>query len=66
MNMRAIALKAGVSGSTVSRVISGSPLVKEDTAKRVREVLEQTGFVPNPVASALRYGRTKTYGGDRS
>jgi DNA-binding LacI/PurR family transcriptional regulator len=62
MNMRAIALKAGVSGSTVSRVISGSPLVKEDTAKRVREVLEQTGFVPNPVASALRYGRTKTYG----
>jgi LacI family transcriptional regulator len=62
MNMRAIARRAGVSSATVSRVINGSPLVREETAKRVREVLEQVNFIPNPVATTLKYGRSKTYG----
>jgi DNA-binding LacI/PurR family transcriptional regulator len=62
MNMRAIALRAGVSSATVSRVINGSPLVKEETAKRVRQVLSEVNFIPNPVATTLKYGRSKTYG----
>lgn len=62
MNMREIALRAGVSSATVSRVINGSPLVKEDTAKRVQEVLAEVNFIPNPVATTLKYGRSKTYG----
>jgi DNA-binding LacI/PurR family transcriptional regulator len=47
---------------TVSRVINGSPLVKEETAKRVRQVLSEVNFIPNPVATTLKYGRSKTYG----
>ncbi len=62
MNMRAIAQQAGVSSATVSRVINGSPLVKEETAQRVREILERVNFIPNPVATTLKYGRSKTYG----
>lgn len=62
MNMRAIAARAGVSSATVSRVINGSPLVKEETAKRVREVLDEVHFIPNPIATTLKYGRSKTYG----
>ena len=62
MNMRAIALRAGVSSATVSRVINRSPLVKEETAKRVRQILEEVNFIPNPVATTLKYGRSKTYG----
>ena len=62
MNMRTIALRAGVSSATVSRVINGSPLVKEATAQRVREILEEVNFIPNPVATTLKYGRSKTYG----
>ena len=62
MNMRDIAARAGVSSATVSRVINGSPLVKEKTAKRVREVLDEVNFIPNPVATTLKYGRSKTYG----
>ena len=62
MNTHAIALQAGVSRATVSRVINGSPLVKQETAQRVREVLERVDFIPNPVATTLRYGRSKTYG----
>ncbi|HEY4355104.1 MAG TPA: LacI family DNA-binding transcriptional regulator [Acidobacteriaceae bacterium] len=62
MNMRAIALRAGVSSATVSRVINGSPLVKEDTAKRIRAILDEVNFIPNPVATTLKYGRSKTFG----
>lgn len=60
--MRAIALRAGVSSATVSRVINGSPLVKEETARRVRKILDEVNFIPNPVATTLKYGRSKTYG----
>jgi len=60
--MNAIAVRAGVSRATVSRVLSGSPLVTEQTAKRIRKILEQVDFVPNRVATTLRGGRSKTYG----
>jgi DNA-binding LacI/PurR family transcriptional regulator len=62
MNMRSIAIQAGVSSATVSRVINGSPLVKGETAKRVLEILAETNFIPNPMATTLKYGRSKTYG----
>ena len=62
MNMRAIAKRAGVSSATVSRVVNGSPLVKEDTAQRVRKILEEVNFIPNPSATTLKYGRSKTFG----
>lgn len=62
MNMRTVALQAGVSSATVSRVINGSPLVREDTANRVRRVIEQMNFIPSPVATTLKYGRSRTYG----
>lgn len=62
MNMREIARRAGVSSATVSRVINGSTIVREDTAQRVRKVLEEVQFIPNPSATTLKYGRSKTYG----
>lgn len=62
MNMRDVAKKVGVSSATVSRVINGSPLVTERTAKRVQEVLDKIGYIPNPHATTLKYGRSKTYG----
>ena len=60
--MRAIATRAGVSSATVSRVINGSPLVKEETAVHVRQILAETNFIPNPMATTLKYGRSKTFG----
>lgn len=62
LNMRAVALHAGVSSATVSRVINGSAAVTEETADRVRKALEELNFIPNPIATALKYGRSKTYG----
>ncbi len=60
--MRAVALHAGVSSATVSRVINGSAPVSQEVAERVRKALHELNFIPNPIATALKYGRSKTYG----
>lgn len=62
LNMRTVALKAGVSSATVSRVINGSTAVKAETAEHVRRILDELKFIPNPIATTLKYGRSKTYG----
>ncbi|SNR60059.1 LacI family DNA-binding transcriptional regulator [Puniceibacterium sediminis] len=49
-----VARAAGVSKSTVSLVVRGSPTVKEDTAKQVREAMAATGYVYNRAAANLR------------
>jgi LacI family transcriptional regulator len=52
-----VAHAAGVSKKTVSRVINRSPLLSDDTRKRVLGVIEQLGYVPNPQARALALRR---------
>lgn len=60
--MREIARLAGVSSATVSRVINGSGLVRPETVRRVRTVIEEVKFFPNNSATTLKYGRSSTYG----
>jgi LacI family transcriptional regulator len=48
-----VARLSGVSKKTVSRVINRSALLNDDTRRRVLEVIEQLGYVPNPQARAL-------------
>lgn len=52
-----IARLAGVSKKTVSRVINRSPLLNEETRRRVDAVIAETGYVPNPQARALALRR---------
>jgi len=47
-----VAKAAGVSISTVSRVINASPNVTENTRERVHEAIDQLGFVPKAEARA--------------
>jgi LacI family transcriptional regulator len=49
-----IARAAGVSKSTVSLVLKGSPLVKPETRQRVERVIERYGYVYNRAAANLR------------
>lgn len=53
---------AGVSPSTVSRVLSGkaSTLVSATTQERVREAAQQLGYRPSAAARALATGRANT------
>jgi LacI family transcriptional regulator len=62
MDMRDIAKLAGVSSATVSRVINGSNLVRQETVERVRKVIDEVKFFPNNSATTLKYGRSDTYG----
>ena len=48
-----VARLAGVSKKTVSRVINRSPLLNDETRRRVLQVIGDLGYVPNPQARAL-------------
>ena len=56
--MKEIARMAGVSISTVSRVLSGTTPVAEETAKRVQEVIDRLGYEANAFARGLASRRT--------
>ena len=55
-----IAKKAGVSITTVSRVINNQPYVREETRHRVKALLKETHFIPNSNASSLVRKSTHT------
>ncbi len=57
-----IAKKAGVSRSTVSRVINDDPNVKEQTRERVMQVVTSHNYVPSRAARKLAGGRTGVIG----
>ncbi len=57
-----IAEQCGVSYATVSLVLSGSPLVADKTARKVRAAAKQVGYQPNRLARSLKTGSTRTLG----
>ncbi len=61
-SMREIAKLAGVSSATVSRVINGSTLVTEETARRIQKIIDDLNFVPNTSAIHLKNGKSNIYG----
>lgn len=62
MNLEDIAAKAGVSRSTVSRVINNEPYVSPKTRAKVEAVIQEEEFIPNPAARTLVTQRTKAIG----
>ena len=48
-----IAKEAGVSASTVSRVVNNKPGVNENTRKKVQQLLEKYNYIPNEAARGL-------------
>lgn len=53
-NIRDLAEQAGVSVSTVSRVLNQHPDVSELTRKKIEAVIRKTGYIPNNSARNLR------------
>ncbi|UUZ65171.1 LacI family DNA-binding transcriptional regulator [Polaromonas sp. P1-6] len=54
-----VADAAGVTRITVSRFMRQPELVAESTAARIREAIEQTGYVPNQQAGQLASGNSR-------
>jgi LacI family transcriptional regulator len=53
-----IARLAGVSKKTVSRVLNDSPLVRPDTRDKVRELMRQYAYAPDPQARGLAFRKS--------
>lgn len=53
VSIKDVAKHAGVAISTVSKVLNDYPKISEDTKQKVRTAIEELGYVPNSVASAL-------------
>ncbi len=62
VNMRAVADRAGVAMSSVSRVLSDHPDVSKAMRQRVLAAVDELGYTPDLLAQSLRRQETKTIG----
>ena len=62
LTLEDIARLSGVSRSTVSRVINADTNVKEETRRKVLQVIQKKNFQPNLAAKGLAAGRTNIIG----
>ena len=62
VRIRDVARRAGVSPATVSRVLTGSAVVKPEARARVLESIRDLGYRPNQVARNLRRQRAEMIG----
>lgn len=62
MNLDAVAQKAGVSTSTVSRVLNNLEIVKTSTRSRVLKAAEELNYHPNLHARSLARGKSRILG----
>jgi DNA-binding LacI/PurR family transcriptional regulator len=61
-NVRDVAMRAGVSPSTVSRALNTPELLTPKTRKRVLGIIEKAGYYPNANARALFAATNRTFG----
>lgn len=61
-NLEQVAKHAGVSRSTVSRVVNDDPNVNAETRERVRAIIKKLNYQPNAAARGLAAGRTRVLG----
>jgi LacI family transcriptional regulator, fructose operon transcriptional repressor len=61
-SIKDVAQKAGVSISTVSRVLSNKPYVSDDVRDRVMQAVQELDYRPNQVARSLRSQQSTSLG----
>lgn len=62
VTIKDVAKRAGVSISTVSRVINNSKPVSNEIRQKVLQIIEETGYTPNPVARSLVMKKSQLIG----
>lgn len=62
VGIRDIAKKAGVSISTVSYALNGSPRVTEETRRKIQEIADELDYIPNMAGRNLKRQQTDLIG----
>jgi LacI family transcriptional regulator len=62
INIKDIARQAGMSASTVSRVVNGKKHVNSEKREQILKLIEETGYVPNKAARNMVLKRSFTVG----
>lgn len=62
VTIKDIAKEAGVSRTTVSRVLNNSGYVKEETRQRILDVMNRLNYTPSAIARSLSTNKTNTIG----
>ncbi len=60
VNIKDVAKMAGVSSSTVSRVLAGKVNLNSETSKKVLQSAKELNYTPNIMAQSLKMGRSNT------
>jgi len=62
VTLEMVAREAGVSPSTVSRILNGTARVRDSKVRAVEAAIAKLQFMPNPVARSLAGGRSMSVG----
>jgi len=62
VNIKTIAKLAGVSVSTVSKIMNNYSDISEETKNRVRKIMQETGYIPSNSAKTLATKRSNLIG----
>lgn len=62
LSIKDVALRAGCSIATVSRVLAGKGYIGDDTRQKVEEAVKALGYRPNRVARSLRAAKSRVIG----
>ena len=61
-NMKDIAERAGVSVTTVSKVLNHQGNISAETAKQIRDIAKELNYIPNLYARNLKMGKSRVLG----
>src|SRR6185369_14286990 len=61
-NIKQVALAAGVSTQTISRVLNKHPDVAVETRSRILQIINELGYHPSALARSMTSERTSTIG----
>ena len=62
LSIKDVALRAGCSIATVSRVLAGKGYISEEARQKVEAAVKELGYRPNRVARSLRAQKSRVIG----
>lgn len=62
VTLKDISARCGCSVATVSKALNGMPDISQETARQIRAVAAEMGYMPNAAARTLKTNRSRTIG----